>query len=139
MTNVGCAVGSEYARRRREHYEEWHQRHQAHYLWQDEVVGRVYAHYLKGIDLLRHAHRAKLGGNVRPHLTGKNKTHNARRELQQQYLASGVTRHPTRHPWTLDVELHLNTYHGSDDRQQSVADGYWFSVFAFFHFGSPLA
>ena len=105
------------ARCRREDYKQRHYRYQPQHLRQYEVARRVNAHNLQCVNLLRHAHGAKFRCDVRPHLAGKDETHDGTGELKQQYLARSITTHPPRHPRTLDVELHLYAYHSPDEKR----------------------
>ena len=117
MADVGRSVGTEDACGGGENHEEWHDGEHAHDLRQYEVRGGVDAHDLQGIDLLRHAHRADLGGDVGAHLTGQDQTHDGAGELEQQDLSGGIAGNPTGHPRTLDVQLHLDADDGSDEER----------------------
>ncbi len=125
VTHERRGIGTDDAQSGGEDDEERHDGHQAENLRQDEVGSRVDAHDVEGIDLLRHAHRAELRGNVRPDLTREDQTHDRRGELEEHDLTRHIARHPMRHPRTLDVDLHLNAYHGSDEEtdEQHDADG----------------
>ena len=112
MSEISGGVGTYNAHRRREDDEEGHDGDHPHDLRQDEVAGRVDTHDFQGIDLLGDAHRADLGSDIRAHLTSQNETHDGTGELEEHNLAGGIATHPTGHPRTLDVKLHLD----ADDR-----------------------
>ena len=125
MADIGRGVGSHHAQRGREDHEEGHDRHQAEYLRQDEVVGRIDTHDLQGVDLLRDAHRAQLRGDIGPHLARQDQAHDGGRKLQEHDLARGIARHPMGHPRALDIDLHLDADDGSDEEgdEQDDANG----------------
>ena len=124
MPDVGRGIGTEDAHGRTENNEERHNRDQSENLGQDEIRGRVHPHDVECIDLLCYAHRAQFRGDVRAYLSSENQTHDARGELQKHNLPSGVARHPPRHPRTLDIELHLNTDHRSDEEGDQQDDAH---------------
>ena len=125
MHTVGREVGSQDAGGRGEDDQTGHDGEHAHDLGQDEVTGGVDAHDLQGVDLLGDAHRAQLGGDVRPYLACQDETHDGRGELEQQDLSCDIAADPPGHPGALDVELHLDADDGSDEErdEQYDADG----------------
>ena len=125
MPHVGRAVGTQDAHAAGEDDQEGHDGEHTGNLGQYEVACRVDAHDFQGVNLLRDAHGAQLGGNVRADFSGQDETHDAAGELEQHNLARGVTCHPAGHPRTLDVELHLDANHGTYEErdEQHDADG----------------
>ena len=87
----------------------------AHNLRQYQITGGVDTHDLQGVNLLCHPHGANLRGDVRTNLSRQDQTHDRTGELQQHDLTGGVARDPAGHPWTLDVQLHLNTDDSTDE------------------------
>ena len=124
MPDIGCAISTHDAHRRRADYQGRHHRHQARYLGQDEKRGRVDAHNLKGVYLLGHTHGAQLRGDVGAHLAREDETHDGARKLEQHNLAGGIPRHPARHPGALDIHLHLYADYGADEEGDKQHDGY---------------
>ena len=82
----------------------------------NEVAGRVDTHDLQGINLLGDAHRTDFRGDVRPHLSCQNQAHDGTGKLQEHDFTCGVAADPTRHPWTLDVKLHLDADDGTYEK-----------------------
>ena len=122
MTDECRAIGTDDTHARTEDDEERHDGDQSQNLRQDEVAGRVDTHDVEGINLLGNTHGAQLGGDVGPHLAGKDQTHDARRELQEHDFTSSVTRNPSRHPRTLDVQFHLDTDDRTDEERDEEHD-----------------
>ena len=91
---------------------------------QDKIVGRIHTHDLHGIDLLRHAHRADLGGDVRSHLAGKDQTEDSRREFEHQHLARCKADEVLREERVVEVLLDLNARHGTDEQRDDADDAY---------------
>ena len=87
MAYICRGIGAEDARCRTEYHQERHDRDQAEYLGKDEVASRVDTHDVERVNLLSHPHGANLRGDVRAYLSGKDKTHDGRRELEQHNLA----------------------------------------------------
>ena len=125
VADKGSGVGAHDAHRRGENHEERHDGHKAENLGQNQVVGRVHAHDVERVNLLGHAHRAKLRGDVAAHLARENQTHDGAGELQEHDLTRGVARGPTGHPRTLDVHLHLDADDGANEKrdEQHNANG----------------
>ena len=119
------AEGADDAREDAEHHQDGDHRHHGRNLGQDEEVGRVDAHDFQGVYLLRHAHRAQLGGDVGAYLARQDEAHDGRGELQQHDFPRHVAHRPARHPRALDVQLDLYRDDRADEEryQQHDADG----------------
>lgn len=122
MTNIGRAISTDNAHSRTENNKEWHDGDQSQYLGQDEIRRRIDAHDVERVDLLRDTHRSQFRGNVATHLSGQYQTHDRTGELEQHNLTRGIPRHPPRHPWALDIHLHLDADHGSDEERNQQHD-----------------
>ena len=108
-----------------ESHEERHDGDKTENLREDEEGGGVDTHDFEGVNLLGGAHRTQFRSNVRAHLSRKDETHDARRELQEHDFTGDVSRDPVGHPGTLDIELNLYTDDGSDKEgdEEDDADG----------------
>ena len=97
-------------------HKEWQgNKDQTENLWQHQIACRVDTHDVECIDLLGYSHGTQLGSDVGTHLSGEDETHDTGRELQQHDFSGGITRNPSRHPWTLDVQFHLDTDNCTDE------------------------
>jgi hypothetical protein len=123
VTDVGRPVGAHDAHGRREDDEERHDRDESQYFRQDKIAGRVDAHDVERVYLLRHAHGSQFRGDVRPHLSRQYQTHDGTGKLQQHHLSRGIAGHPAGHPGTLDVHFHLNADDGADEERDEQDDG----------------
>ena len=125
MSDIRSAIRTDDTHSRTEDNQERHDGNQTENLWQNEIACRVDTHDVECIYLLGYSHGTQLGCDVGPHLSGENQTHDAGRELQQHNFTGGVARYPSRHPWTLDVELHLDADYCTDEErdEEDDADG----------------
>ncbi len=105
MPNIRRSVGTDDTHARAKSNQEWHDGNQTENFRQNEVTCRVHSHDIKGINLLGYSHRTQLGSDIGTHFTCENETHDTGRELQEHDFSGGITRNPSRHPWTLDVQV----------------------------------
>ena len=122
MSDIRSSIRSDDTHSRAEDNQERHDGNQTENLWQNQIACRVDTHDVECVNLLGYSHGAQLRSDVGPHLSGENQTHDAGRELEEHNLAGGVARYPSGHPWTLDVELHLDTDYRTDEERDEEDD-----------------
>ena len=122
MGYICCSIGTHDTHRTGEDNQHGHNGQHAEYLGQYQIAGGVDSHDVEGVNLLGDAHGAYLRGYVRPHLACQDETHNRAGKLKQHDFTRRIARHPTWHPRRLDVQLHLNTNHRSDEERNEQHD-----------------
>ncbi len=85
-------------------------------LWQDQRACRVDTHDVECIDLLGYCDGTQFGSDIGIPPFRQGSRHMILEENSSSIISSGgIARNPSRHPWTLDVQFHLDTDYCTDE------------------------